>query len=168
MIYSEGPCCDVCEAQIECEDATTHIRTVLEVIQNMPNFGEVKVRRTHPLAKLSCICTQIAEAIRGSSKAKESAPKNIFGNGGKFGLSIDRWRERIRQAWMLNLLSRKMAVGKGDNLHKDMAFNTFCLSPEGEDFLTTPITIQLPQLSAKDSSLYIEQDEEVFSAFMDQ
>ena len=73
----EGPCCDVCEAQIECEDATTHIRTVLEVIQNMPNFGEVKVRRTHPLAKLSCICTQIAEAIRGSSKAKESAPKSI-------------------------------------------------------------------------------------------
>lgn len=61
---------------------------------------------------------------------------------------MEAWRERIRQAWILGLVDREMAIGKGHNLLGDMVYNTFTLTSSGQQFLENPYSIQLPVVAS--------------------
>ena len=40
---SDGPCCDVCEAEQPTEDTTAEIRLIIQAVRDMPGYGELKV-----------------------------------------------------------------------------------------------------------------------------
>ena len=69
--------------------------------------------------------------IRGSKRATNvSYSSSVFGKGGEFKLSIDAWRDRVRQTWILGLIGRDMRLGKGHNCLGDMVYNSYRLSLE--------------------------------------
>lgn len=87
--------------------------------------------------------------IRGSKRATNvSYSSSVFGKGGEFKLSIDAWRDRVRQTWILGLIGRDMRLGKGHNRLGDMVYNSYTLASAGEAFLENPHVIELPDVSA--------------------
>ncbi len=88
---------------------------------------------------------QIAEFIRrGKAASTTGQPPDPT----ILELSVESWRVRIRQAWLLGFLDRSMNLGKGQNLVGHMVFNVFTINEVGMAFLEDPHAVSLPAVKS--------------------
>ena len=78
-------------------------------------------------------------------------PEDVTGHpAGTAGsrLSVESWRTRIGQTWLLGFINREMSLGKGQNLVGHMAFNVFTINSPGMTFLQNPHKVSLPPIKS--------------------
>ncbi len=101
------------------------------------DYARFRLYRTIPM--------QIAELIRAGKAASVTGQ---VPNPAIHELSLESWRIRIRQAWLLGFLDRNMSLGKGQNLVGHMVFNTFTINEVGMAFLEDPRSVSLPTVQS--------------------
>ncbi len=160
----DDECCDVCsgrekEALVGVQE---ELEIVLRVTKDMSGKGEKKVstcQKSFNLQSYSACpdhsdfyymyTTQIAERVAGSCSGLSVEERNTstsFGSGCKLGHNVSAWRALIRVAWLLDLLERQMVLGGGERMAGNIVMNSFAVTDKGEDFLTLPHPVEIPQL----------------------
>ena len=168
----DSECCDVCSGEHNLKDYQGEIVSIIKAAQEIPGYGEVKVRLHDLFGSLSvnspfcnvCITYNISESslflgmqlaqwIRGScTKAIQNLVQarpeaQTYGVGRQFGHSEEGWRRLIQAAWINGFLERRMIHGAGVGLSKTTAMNTIHPVLKSEEFLSSPQPVLLPELA---------------------
>jgi len=93
--------------------------------------------------------------LRGYCKNHDTSSATL-GIGIEFHLSEFSWRIRIRQAWLSGLLDRNMQIGHGEGRISSLVFNSYTLSKDGEQFLQSPTSLELPVIEGHSTSSSFE------------
>ena len=99
----------------------------------------------------STIHIQIAEFIRGG---KAGSVTGQLPNQFTRELSVESWRIRIRQAWLLGFLDHSMSLGKGQDLVGHMVFNAFTITEVGMAFLEDAHSVSLPTVHSGNTYIH--------------